>query len=223
MDRAKLRASRFRELLGGRGGQVRLAEALGLEVPVINNWTRRGVAKSEMYRVKEHFGVSYEWLDGDPEAAKYGDREDALEYPLDSSLEQAPNRGDDVPLISWTQAGDWEPTFDPYSPGEAEEWLPNPTRSGPHTYALRVVGESMWPTFSDGDIIFVDPERSPRHNDFVVARLATSDRTTFKQLKLDQNGNGTLHAVNDRYPDPIIPADENVFIKGVVVFSGRAW
>lgn len=64
-----------------------------------------------------------------------------------------------VPAISWVQ------TFE---------------TDHPNTFALTVVGESMQPEFTKGDIIFVDPGLEPASGDYVIAK--NGEDATFKQL-----------------------------------------
>lgn len=40
-----------------------------------------------------------------------------------------------------------------------------------NAYAVRVAGDSMEPRYEDGETVFVDPERRPTRNDYVVAQI----------------------------------------------------
>lgn len=130
--------------------------------------------------------------------------------------------GDDkVPLISWVAAGAWCNVEDPYLVGDADEWLACPVRHGPRTYALRVVGLSMYnPTgdrsFKDGDIIFVDPDREALHKSFVIVRLDDESKATFKRLLVDGQQK-MLEAINPSWPNRIMEVNNNASICGVVI------
>ena len=198
--------------------QSELGRRVGLKQPFISELEQDPTkSTTKMVEYAMECGVNPVWL-----ATGRGQMITLADEIGTYNVEPGPERTNDVPVISWTQAGDWEPTNDPYAPGEAEEWLPNVGRGGPHTYALRVRGASMEPEVRDGEIIFVDPERMPRHKDLVVARLANSDRTTFKQYVEDENGDPFLRAINQSWDPVVIPADETVWIKGVVIFHGRS-
>lgn len=127
-----------------------------------------------------------------------------------------------VPLISWVQAGEWTETHDLYSPGDAEEWLPCPTRHSPDTYALRVKGDSMEsPTRGDrsyhpGTIIFVDPRKRAEVGSRVIARLPNTTEATFKVFSCDA-GIYYLRPLNPQYPTIELP--EGAVICGVVIGS----
>lgn len=131
-----------------------------------------------------------------------------------------PNIRGSVPLISWITAGDFQPTSDPFQPGDAEDWFPCPVSHSKFTYALRVRGDSMSPEYSDGEIIFVDPMLEPKHGDDVIVKLIDKEETTFKQLRME--GKRTyLKPLNPDWPEQIIEVNEKAFFKGVVIFSGK--
>lgn len=126
-----------------------------------------------------------------------------------------------VPLISWVQAGCWNEVIDIYACGDAEDWIPCPVQHGPRTFAVRIRGESMfnpherW-SFRDGDIIFVDPDRSALHRSFVVAKLVDSQEATFKQLIIE-GPDVLLKALNPSWPNQFMRVDGNMEICGVAI------
>lgn len=103
-----------------------------------------------------------------------------------------------VPLISWVQAGDWSHAADLLHPGEALEWIDTGVRVRPHTFALRVEGDSMEPEFAPGTILVVEPEMDAHPGDFVIAKNG-DDEATFKQLVRD-GADLYLKPLNARYP-----------------------
>jgi SOS-response transcriptional repressor LexA len=136
------------------------------------------------------------------------------------NTETLPNLGK-VPLIDWVAAGDFCGSTDPYPVGMAEDWLYCPSRHGSKTYALRVRGESMYnpsgsPSFKDGDIIFIDPDKSPIHKSLVICRLDDAVETTFKRL-LIEGSTKMLEALNPSWPERIIKVNGNATICGVVI------
>lgn len=125
-----------------------------------------------------------------------------------------------VPLVSWVQAGHWSEIEDPYALGDAEDWIPAPKKMGPRAFALRVRGESMFNpgakhSFSDGEIIFVDPDYPANHGSFVVVRIDDENEATFKQLIREGATSVYLRAINPAWPNPIIKVDGDATICGV--------
>ena len=124
-----------------------------------------------------------------------------------------------VPLVSWVQAGQWNDVVDVYRPGEGEKPVYTTRKVGPRAYALRVVGDSMEnpngrPTYPQGSIIIVDPDRDPIHGNAVIVRLDDSKQGTFKQLVVE-GGVRYLKPLNPRYP--IMKLDRKATLCGVVV------
>lgn len=129
------------------------------------------------------------------------------------------------PLISWVQAGDWSEIVDLFAPGDAEEWLPCPVKHSDRTFVLRVRGESMHnphgrPSFQDGDLIFVDPERHAEHGSLVVVRMSGANEATFKRLVIEGERK-YLRALNPAWPEPMIEINGHATICGVVIFKGE--
>jgi SOS-response transcriptional repressor LexA len=136
--------------------------------------------------------------------------------PIPSYIEQGK-----VPLISWVTAGSMCELVDMFQPGYAEDYLPCPVPHGPHTFALRVRGLSMYATdgsgYKDGDLIYIDPDVTPRHDDDVVVRTPNS-QTTFKRLQKSPEGDFLL-ALNPDWPERIIRVPEGTVICGVCIAS----
>jgi len=90
-----------------------------------------------------------------------------------------------VPLISWVQAGTWGEAIDDYMAGDAESWLLCPVKHSKHTYALKVIGDSMtspYPggsSYPEGTFIYVDPEREPVNGSKVIAKVMNKNEVTF--------------------------------------------
>lgn len=209
MDRLYQAAEQLKQVKG----QSAVGRLLNVSPQVIKNWEARGVSKQGAITAQEVVGCSAGWLmDGvGPMATGPHSLFNAEEIPLSTS----------VPLISWVQAGAWADVADPHAPGVADHWMPCPVRHGPNTYALRVRGESMFnpdgrPSYSDGDIIFVDPSREANHGDRVVVRLEDQAEVTFKQL-LIEDGRKLLKALNPEWKPRYIEINGNATMAGVVI------
>lgn len=126
----------------------------------------------------------------------------------------------EVPLIPDSEAANYS-DLDNYRPSSAYETVPVTVPVKRHTYALRVVGDSMasesGDSFPDGAVIIVEPEMIPQPGDYVIA-LIESHQTTFKQLVRD-SGELFLKPLNARYP--IRPLGRGKLIGVVREFSKR--
>ena len=159
-----------------------------------------------------------------PEWLIFGKGPSGLET-VHENTEPGPDIQGRVPLVSWVQAGAWSEVIDNLAPGDAEEWLPCPVSHSPATFVLRVRGESMFnphgrPSFQDGDLIFVDPERPAEHGSLVVVRLDDDREATFKKLVVEGDRR-FLRALNPAWPEPMMQINGNATICGTVIFKGE--
>ncbi len=117
-----------------------------------------------------------------------------------------------LPVIAWEEIAQYPSHSEITNP--QTEWVEIAKKLSDKAYALRVRGDAMEPTFPDGSIIVVEPERSPAHGSYVVAIPQPGSEATFKQLIKD-GGQWYLKPVNARYPLVSLPSIDGVI--GVVV------
>lgn len=81
-------------------------------------------------------------------------------------------------------------------------WLATNKIVSPSAFGLRIQGNSMTsthgPSFEDGCEIVVDPEREPKHRDFVVAKQPDNPNAILRQLSIEA-GSFDLLPLNPRY------------------------
>lgn len=99
-----------------------------------------------------------------------------------------------------------------------EEKAPDdgPSCGGGEPYALMVLGDSMLPEFTEGEIIIVEPEGLARDGSFVIAYH--DDEYIFRQLVI-REGRWFLKPLNDLYPVAEIPGASAV--KSVITQKKR--
>ena len=122
-----------------------------------------------------------------------------------------------LPLISWVQAGNWSEIGELH-PADVDYYL-CPVNCSGRSFVLKVQGESMLPRFNQGDHLFVDPEAQTENGSFVVARLEDENQATFKQLIIDGNKK-YLKALNPDWPTKFIEINGNCTIVGKIVYQG---
>lgn len=146
-----------------------------------------------------------------------GKPEDERSTPLEGDGGEDAARANQVPLISWVQAGSFTESIDIYGPGYADHWIPKPPKTcGPRTVALRIEGISMEPDYRAGDIIYVDPGADPINGKDVVIRHDDRNEATFKRLVIEAR-RSYLKPVNPAWPEQIIEFPEGARIVGVVI------
>lgn len=134
-----------------------------------------------------------------------------------TDLRSGPRMQDQVPVISWVQAGMFCEAVDLYAPESAEEWLDCPFPHSPRAFCLVIKGSSMSPDYRPNEVILVEPEVEAQHNDDVVVRTPEGE-ATFKRLQKTEDGTYLL-ALNPDFPNRIIPIPRNTVICGVVTAS----
>jgi DNA polymerase V len=83
-------------------------------------------------------------------------------------------------------------------------------------FALMVLGDSMLPEFSEGEVIVVEPEGLARDGSYVIA--FHDGEHTLRQL-VRRSGRWLLHPLNPLYADAGI--DNLTAVKGVVIQKQR--
>lgn len=200
--------------------QAWLAEETGVSNNAVSKWVRTGqISRENIPKVARLLDIYPNELL--PESTTLHVEEPRSTY----NVAAGPEIRGKVPLISWVQAGNWCEVIDNFAPGDAEEWLPCPVSHSENTFVLKVRGESMFnphgrPSFHDGDLIFVDPQRDAIHGSLVVVRLEDSTEATFKRLIIEGDKK-YLKALNPAWPEPMIKINGNATICGVVIFRGE--
>ena len=214
---------RLEEALQEMGwGQRELGEMSGVDGPTISALIRR---RSDRSNYKEQLisafppsRISHAWL---RDGAGVMKPVSTTNTKVHHNVEEGPDIQGLVPLISSVQAGEWCEIMDTFQPGEAEAWFPCPVKHGPNCFALRVRGDSMRnpetrPSYDPGDIIFVDPAKTPVSGDRVVVRLDDEKEATFKQY-IEEDGRKMLKALNPEWRPRYVEINGDASICGVVI------
>lgn len=123
-----------------------------------------------------------------------------------------------IPILSWEQATQ-QTNPSKLKPEDIKEFIPHFFTDQLRWYALRVKGDSMVAmsgkkSFNEGDIIIVDPDKTAKHGDFIIAVLPRAKEVTFKQYVID-GGIEYLKPLNTQYP--LVQISKGTSICGVVI------
>lgn len=121
-----------------------------------------------------------------------------------------------VPLLNWGQIEQMVTKKDPSCAIRAEAMLEATDVPGKRTFAVKVRDNSMQPLFSEGEIIFVNPDLPSEPGQYVVVESEDGrpQGALLRQLK-DIGGQSILHPLNRRYED--LPMTNQQRIWGRVV------
>lgn len=144
------------------------------------------------------FGLSSDWLASGKGPKKVSEGNNS------GNVSAARAFTEEVPVISWVQAGAWQDIADTFQPEDAERHLPIFKGHSSNTYALKVRGDSMTApygkSYPSGCYVIVDPEkRSPMNGDRIIALTPGSKEATFKVYK-DEDGRRWLAPLNSTHP-----------------------
>jgi SOS-response transcriptional repressor LexA len=84
------------------------------------------------------------------------------------------------------------------------------------TFALMVLGDSMAPEFTEGDIVIIEPEGLVRDGSYVLAHVG--GEFIFRRLQQQASG-WSLHALQEGHP--VIELADLGAVRGVVIQKSR--
>lgn len=110
-----------------------------------------------------------------------------------------------IPIINRVAAG-YPVDFDDlqYPAGFADDYARCPDIEDPQAFGVRVIGDSMEPKFTQGDIVIFSPTIEVRNGDDCFVRLATPHETTFKRVFFEVDNKVRLQPRNENYSPMII-------------------
>jgi len=234
-------AKRLRFLRKERGlSQERLAELSGIEQSLLSKLERGVIQRTTgMVALAKALGCIPEWLDTGDGPMEPGHATVNITLPGITVTATASNQAPEliwragtainliediypvefsIPLLSWVRAGAFCEAPGQFTRDDAEELLPRPLfRTGPNTFALRVVGDSMDVPdgYREGEIVYVDPSVEPTPGKDVLAK--TGNKMTLKRYKVDEDGPYLLQLNGNK----IIRPTGDWSVCGVVVYAGR--
>lgn len=140
--------------------------------------------------------------DGDanePETAKLS-KGDVLRLPADGGV------GIDIPIINKVPAGKATEFTDlGYPARAADAFMRCPGVTDPDAFAARVLGDSMEPTYLDGDVVVFSPLATVQNGCDCFARLEPDSECTFKRVYLEDGGARIrLQPLNAKYQARVV-------------------
>ncbi|MCZ6835639.1 MAG: S24 family peptidase, partial [Planctomycetota bacterium] len=107
-----------------------------------------------------------------------------------------------IPLINKVAAGyPAEFTDLDYPLNVADEYVECPDVTDPQAFAARVVGDSMAPTYREGEIVVFSPQLPTPSGTDCFIRLERDNETTFKRIYVEEDeGTIRLQPLNNAYP-----------------------
>ena len=121
-----------------------------------------------------------------------------------------------VPLLGFAQAGSGGYFDDSGFPtGKGWDEVALPSVNDEHAYALEIAGDSMKPTYRDGDVIVVSPGTPIRRGDRVVVKTRGGE-VMIKELKRRTAKTLELQSLNPAHVDRNLAAGDVEWIARIV-------
>lgn len=213
-----IRRDNMRALAESIGGITAMAERLGKSQSQISHLIGytpiKNIGDRIAAEVEKAFGKSFGWLDRD----HFGITDEAATH-----AQRIVSQYITVPLISWTEANQWQFLQKDYPPTRAITIIPVITKVNKKSFALRMHNDSMQSsnqlTIPNGAVIVVDISAKPKQGDIVVAALAKKYDPDSKQEAIigqfvNENGKRAAKPLNGKYHP--VEITNNMTILGVV-------
>ena len=115
-----------------------------------------------------------------------------------------------IPLVTWQQMGQLTTSKDLPGVIHAEALVETTDVPGTRTFAVKVQDDSMAPLFSEGEMIFVNPDLEWKPGDYVMAHRQDGHLETMLLRQVKPIGSQCmLHPLNRKYEDlPVTNEDE---------------
>ena len=156
---------------------------------------------STLKLIANHFNVSIDQLLG--------------KQPLFSQKNQTmlATANTSLPIIAWNEARDWKKTIDSIAEENYFAWIVMDSKDT-GAFAVKVVGDAMWPQFQENTLLIIDPLQPYKNRDFVIAYIHKNDEIVFRQL-ITEGKYKLLKAINPIFP--IIEIDDCDEIIGAII------
>lgn len=223
--------------------QAEFGGALGVSRGAVANWeVGKDISRENLRNISTVYNVTMDWLDkgrGAPPDPVMSQIRHTPIAPASTNGHYLPSGGaaQANATIDKTQQGSWReiPVYGQAVAGVDGEFLMNgnvlfhafapPNVSQiEKAYGVRVSGESMTPRYFDGEVVFVDPSRMPRKDDFVVVQIREDDNSEpwayIKRFIRHNQKELVLHQLNPS-KEMVFPHDQVISVH-VVVMAGMA-
>lgn len=191
-----------------------LGDVFGINRASVSEW-ESGKSKPEPDKLPALARVLGTTIDELMSREPLQDRASAESSPIPSSFRR-------VPVVGTAQLGDegyWTELGHPVGAGDG--YLDVPSNDG-NAYAVRVVGDSMYPRIRSGEYVVCEPNHAYGPGDEVLV-VTTDGRSMVKEFLYLRDGQLVLHSVNDGHGRLTIPHEqvEKIHFVAAIVKSAR--
>jgi SOS-response transcriptional repressor LexA len=142
------------------------------------------------------------------------------EFGSGAEPKQSLKAGQLVPVINRVSAG-YPADFNDmgYPVGIADDYVRCPDLHDPNAFAVRVVGDSMIPAFTQGDIVIFSPAAEVQNGDDCFVRLSNPNESSFKRVFFEAEGKVRMQPRNETYAPQTVDGNRvNGMYRAVIRF-----
>lgn len=224
MDVYERARERLKQLIHQTPGEdfASVARLIGKNSAYIHQYIHRKSPKElrerDRLRIARHFGVP-SWQLGGPQPGEFSQTDRGVHEPRLQGLVFIPSL--DVRVSAGDGAIAPPPEAEDYLPVHGS-WLRKITSSSTeHLAVLKVSGDSMHPTLSDGDQVLIDLNQRDISRDGIYV-LRHGEAMHVKRLSLNpQTRMASVRSDNPLYPSWKAVAEDDLSIIGRVIWMGR--
>lgn len=119
-----------------------------------------------------------------------------------------------IPVFSIQNTNELRSKLGLTTPSNWDNWIDVEPSINGKCFGVKVVGESMWPDFTEGTLIIVDPSKEPKHRNYVLCQLHQDNEIIFRQLIID-GSEKLLKPINYNYKSKPLTNDDKIL--GVII------
>lgn len=121
-----------------------------------------------------------------------------------------------LPVFSLAKTSELIKMLDKVVPSNWSKWVDVEPSIKKTCFAVEVAGDSMWPDFTEGTLIIVDPSLTPKHRNYVLCQPHKTNELLFRQY-IEERDEKFLKPIN--YVYKTIPLQKKDTILGVIIQS----
>lgn len=162
---------------------------------------RQETLEAEVQKLRGVLGELYNRMSSSPRNGMGGVDLDAIARTVrtEANVRQI-SLGRAIPVINKVAAGYPHHFTDlDYPPSVADEYVRCVDLNDPQAFAARVVGDSMEPTYREGDVVVFSPNKPAASGMDCFVRFERDCSTTFKRFFMDDENTIRLQPLNSKY------------------------
>ena len=191
--------------------QANIASALGITSSSVTQWEQDSYQPrgKNLIALTKILGCDVNWLltgQSFPEPDKQ--QKEKTKYTLKNKTV--------FPVVSWNEVIKFHRSLPLKQPIKA--YYPSPIECSEKTFILKITRNNMIPTFTEGELIFVDPKVEAIDGKYAIAYFEEEKQATLSKV-ITKNDKQYIQTIDSNYSTLITPINNNCIVVGTVMLS----